>query len=188
MNPIDELKQEHEGIKLSLEILSRIARNMQRNVEPGAVEDMGRLIEFFTVFVDTCHHGKEEELLFPALEDIGVSRQGGPIGVMLSEHETGRSCVRGLRSALSSYKEWTVSAGSEIEKHANVYIRLLQGHIEKENQVLFRTAEEHLPGDVKRSLSEGFERIETDRVGQGRHEEFHRMLEELHKKYSVLTE
>ena len=72
MNPIDELKQEHEGIKLSLEILSRIAQNMQRNVEPGAAEDMGRLIEFFTVFVDTCHHGKEEELLFPALEDIGV--------------------------------------------------------------------------------------------------------------------
>lgn len=188
MNPIDELKQEHEGIKLSLEILSRIAQEMQKNVEPEAGEDMGRLIEFFTVFVDTCHHGKEEELLFPALENIGVSKQGGPIGVMLSEHDTGRGCVRALRSALSSYKEGSPASISEIEKHAQSYIRLLQGHIEKENQVLFRIAEAHLTEEVKRSLAEGFERIERDRVGQGRHEMFHRMLEELHKKYSFLTE
>ncbi len=184
MNPMNELKLEHEGIKLSLEILSRIVPKIHKTEETGAVEDMGRLIEFFTVFVDTCHHGKEEELLFPALEDIGVSKQGGPIGVMLSEHETGRGCVRALRSALSSYKEGNASAISEIEKHSGAYIKLLHGHIEKENQVLFRIAEEHLPRDVKRSLTEGFERIERDRVGQGKHEMFHQMLEELKKKYS----
>ena len=28
------------------------------------------------VGVDQCHHGKEEELLFPALETIGVSYNG----------------------------------------------------------------------------------------------------------------
>jgi hypothetical protein len=30
-----------------------------------------QLLEFFTVFVDKCHHGKEEELLFPAMEQAG---------------------------------------------------------------------------------------------------------------------
>jgi hypothetical protein len=35
----------------------------------------------------------------------------------------------------------------------------------------------------KDNLEEGFERIETDRVGAGKHEMFHRMLEELQDKY-----
>jgi hemerythrin-like domain-containing protein len=35
-------------------------------------------MEFLTVFVDKCHHGKEEEFLFPALEAAGIAREGGP--------------------------------------------------------------------------------------------------------------
>ncbi|MGD0266766.1 MAG: hemerythrin domain-containing protein, partial [Candidatus Methylomirabilota bacterium] len=38
-----------------------------------------------------CHHGKEENLLFKTMVDRGFPRQGGPIAVMLHEHETGRS-------------------------------------------------------------------------------------------------
>jgi hemerythrin-like domain-containing protein len=36
------------------------------------------MLAFFRTFTDTCHHGKEEGYLFPALEAIGVSRKNGP--------------------------------------------------------------------------------------------------------------
>ena len=75
MNPIEELIAEHEGIKVSLEILDRISRRMV-TAEPVELKDAQDLVEFYKVFVDTCHHGKEEELLFPALESVGVSRNG----------------------------------------------------------------------------------------------------------------
>ena len=54
-------------------------------VQTGAPEHLDQLFEFFGVFVDRCHHGKEEALLFPALEAVGIGNNGGPIGVMLRE-------------------------------------------------------------------------------------------------------
>ena len=183
MNPIEELKAEHEGIKASLEILRSISRKMD---EPEGVidwNDLEDLLEFYTVFVDTCHHGKEEELLFPALEALGVSREGGPVGVMLVEHEEGRGHVRELKKALAAHRQQEPAAAEAIRKHSGEYIRLLHRHIEKENQILFRIAEEHLSSEEKDKLEQGFERIERERVGEGRHEAFHRKLEDLQKKY-----
>ena len=40
-------------------------RERSRPAETGPIQD---LLEFFRVFVDRCHHSKEEELLFPELE------------------------------------------------------------------------------------------------------------------------
>lgn len=183
MNPIEELKAEHEGIKASLEILDRIAARLADGAGPEVVEDARDLIEFYKVFVDTCHHGKEEELLFPELERIGVSRQGGPIGVMLAEHDTGRAHVRGMRKALLEHPEANPAAAVEFGRQAEGFIRLLLAHIQKENEVLFRIADQHLPPAKKEEIAEGFERIERERVGAGRHEAFHAKLDELHEKY-----
>ncbi|MEN6483669.1 MAG: hemerythrin domain-containing protein [Syntrophobacteraceae bacterium] len=183
MNPINELRQEHEGIKTSLEILARITQRLDAEEETAAAGDLARLLDFFTVFVDTCHHGKEEELLFPALEASGVPKEGGPIGVMLADHDSGRGHVRALRGKLAEYQAGDRSVVPEIRRHAEAYAGLLRQHIEKENKVLFPIAEDQLSDETKNSLEEGFERIETQRVGAGRHETFHRMLDELQKKY-----
>jgi hemerythrin-like domain-containing protein len=98
---------------------------------------LDQLIEFFIVFVDKCHHGKEEELLFPALEAIGVQRDGGPIGVMLAEHQQGREYVQKMNEAFSQYNEGDRAAATKLAKNARAYIALLRQHIDKENNVLF---------------------------------------------------
>lgn len=183
MNPIEELKAEHEGIKVSLEILGRIVRRINgsaASIDPG---DLENLVEFYRVFVDACHHGKEEELLFPELEALGVSREGGPIGVMLREHDAGRGHVRNIAQALAGDPVHNPVAAEALKKAAEEYIRLLNAHIEKENGVLFRIADQYLPAEKKDELAEGYERIERERVGIGRHEAFHRMLDELKRKY-----
>jgi len=63
--------------------------------------DLEQLMDFFRGFVDRCHHGKEEDVLFPELEKRGVLRDGGPIGVMLSEHAMGRRHIREIAEALA---------------------------------------------------------------------------------------
>jgi hemerythrin-like domain-containing protein len=68
----------------------------------GRLPDKGHgeeILDFLVVFVDKCHHGKEEGLLFPALEAVGVSRNGGPIGVLLEEHRKGRSLTAEMTAA-----------------------------------------------------------------------------------------
>jgi hemerythrin-like domain-containing protein len=135
------------------------------------------------VFVDTCHHGKEEDYLFPALEQLGVSRNGGPIGVMLREHEQGRGEVRAMRSAFEAYRGGDTSAAAEFASHAAVYVGLLRRHIDKENAVLFPIADSRLSTVRRISLEQAFEKLEQERIGAGRHEAFHRMIEDLGERY-----
>jgi len=73
-----------------LKILNRISHEIEKSSKIPNIEHVEQLFEFFSVFVDTCHHGKEEELLFPAMETVGISRESGPIGAMLGEHQQGR--------------------------------------------------------------------------------------------------
>lgn len=183
MDPIAELEAEHRAVLQSLEILE------------GRVQDAGggegfavfipeakRLLEFFEVFVDACHHGKEESYLFPALEAAGVSREGGPIGVMLEEHKEGRRLVASMREALDRTSGGGAEERSRFLAASRQYALLLRRHIEKEENVLFRVATERLDEAVKEQLVHGFERIEAEKVGPGRHEAFHRLLDELSRK------
>jgi hemerythrin-like domain-containing protein len=179
MNPIEELKTEHRAVEESLRILEGICRRIEEKRRIDVPQDIERLLEFFTVFVDTCHHGKEEALLFPALEREGVSRQGGPIGVMLGEHVAGRAHIAGMRRALADTQAESTLATEDFMRHARGYANLLRQHIIKEDSVLFRIADDRLSDQVKTDLQKGFDRIEQEKIGQGRHEAFHRMLDEL---------
>ena len=93
MTPTQALKDEHEGILTMLGVFEKILGIM---ASPASIpaQHLSNILDFFKEFIDTCHHGKEEKFLFPALQKAGIPREGGPIGVMLTEHETGRKYVR----------------------------------------------------------------------------------------------
>ena len=183
MGPIDELKMEHQAVKMTLRVLETLCGKMEQHGEAVDVHHIDQLLEFFSVFVDQCHHGKEEELLFPALEAAGVAREGGPIGVMLEEHERGREYVREMKSMLSEYRAGAASGASGFIGEARGYIYLLNQHIDKEDNVLFPLAERQLSEAKKAELAGGFEKIEVDKIGVGRHEAFHKILDQLERAY-----
>jgi hemerythrin-like domain-containing protein len=183
MNPIEELKNEHRAVEASLRILEGLCRRIETQGSISEPAHIDQLLEFFAAFVDTCHHGKEEALLFPALEVQGVPREGGPVGVMLAEHVSGRGYIQGMRQALAGYKGGRQAAAADFIRHARGYADLLRQHIHKEDNVLFQIADQRLSTETKNKLVEGFERIEQEKVGAGKHEAFHRMLDELGKIY-----
>ncbi len=183
MQPIKDLRMEHDAVRLTLRILDKICQKIEKSEEIIDLQHLDQLLEFFKVFVDKCHHGKEEELLFPALENVGVSREGGPIGVMLNEHQQGREYVRDMNAALAQYTNGDRRTVDAFVKTAREYISLLNQHIDKENHVLFPLAETHLSEQEQSKLWEGFEIIETQKIGVGKHDEFHKMLENLERVY-----
>lgn len=184
MNPIQDLKTEHQAVLATLKVLDTIAGGSERSGTIERPEHVEQLIEFFKVFVDRCHHGKEEELLFPALEQIGVSRDGGPIGVMLREHEEGRRYVAAMNKSLSALKAGRPKEViRDFARQAKGYSALLKAHIDKEDAVLFKIAAERLPAEKLDELGRGFEYIEANRIGAGRHEAFHRMIDDLERTY-----
>jgi hemerythrin-like domain-containing protein len=178
----DELRNEHEGIKLMLRILAAIGARAEQ-AQPVAGEDLDAVAEFLSVFADACHHGKEEAYLFPAMEAAGVPREGGPIGIMLNEHSMGRALIAELKEAMAAHKAGGATAGAHLASLAHRYVELLTRHIEKENTVLFPMAEARLGSAVDDDLVEAFEALERDRIGPGKHEEFHALLKRLEEEY-----
>ncbi len=117
MEPIEELKNEHRGVETMLRIIEAVSKRYADGHEVDN-RDFDAILEFLTVFVDRCHHGKEEDFLFPALEAAGVPRDQGPIGVLLHEHEQGRQLVAQLRDAAETFMSGDKAAGKTIEKTA----------------------------------------------------------------------
>ena len=183
MNAINELLKEHEAVRLTLKILKEMGRQIEKTRKIEKPEDVEQLFEFFSIFVDRCHHGKEEELLFPALEQVGVSREGGPVGVMLKEHQQGRDLVAKMKNELLRYKDGDNDAALNLKKHADDYIALLDFHIEKENNVLFPMATKHLAENKLTEMKKGFDKIESEKIGEGKHEKFHEMLDSFKNIY-----
>jgi hemerythrin-like domain-containing protein len=91
----------------------------------------------------------------------------------------GRNYVKAMSQAHAAYLAEDGSSSKDIARNARSYIALMKDHIEKENGVLFVTADSRLSEKTLNRLFEGFEKIEAERIGVGRHEEFHDLLEKL---------
>ena len=180
MLPTHVLMDEHRAVERVLRVLDQAADRLEAGdaVPPNIFEDS---LDFLSNFADKCHHGKEEELLFPALERAGVPKDRGPIGMMLIEHEEGRQHLRAMAEALDGYRKGNKAARKSLAENAKAYAALLSQHIQKEDHVLFPMAERLLSAEEKEYLVEGFGDIERDRIGPGVHERYHQMIDRLEK-------
>jgi hemerythrin-like domain-containing protein len=172
------LRNEHETILRILDVCEHVAGRL-RNSVPVAPATLNALLEFFQLFADRCHHGKEEDLLFPLLETKGLPKDGGPIGVMLHEHTVGRSLVREMAGASLGYASGREGAGRQWAEAANGYSSLLRAHIQKENNILFVMAERLLSDGEQADLAAAFERNETEKMGPGTMERLRAMTDRL---------
>lgn len=176
-HPTDVLMAEHR-------VIERVLTALERKIEelgdgPFPRQFFEQALDFFANFADRCHHGKEEERLFPLLKQRGIPEHGGPIGVMLDEHQTGRAHLAAIRSNLDAAERGDAAAVAAIRTEASGYIRLLRQHIQKEDNILFAMARQVLtPDDVER-LQREFACVEQHHIGPGVHERYEALAEEL---------
>jgi hemerythrin-like domain-containing protein len=173
--PTDILSDEHRVIERVLDALQRLTLLPVNQ----SLEQWRKALEFFRHFTDQCHHFKEEKVLFPALEKHGISREGGPIGMMLAEHEEGRGHVRLMIAAVENLPKSNGPACATLLDHAQAYIALLQEHIQKEDNILFRMAEQMIPEDDQKRILKDFEQHEAEEMGAGAHEKYLGIAREL---------
>jgi hemerythrin-like domain-containing protein len=173
-----DLRNEHDSILHVLKIMDKVmsANNKEDLVK---LKFGNELVYFLKIFADKCHHGKEENYLFEELVRNGVPKEGGPIEVMLREHNQGREYIASMDKALES-KDWT-----EFKAAAVKYRDLLKSHIEKENNVLFVMADQILDEAKQDELFEKFEQHEESVIGHGVHEELHAMIHRWADEFEV---
>jgi len=89
------------------------------------------------------HFLREEEGLFPVMERR-IGRDGGPIAILLSEHE---EVWRGVAELKEREREWHSEGVDYLKLGADIYratarlARLLHDHIERENTALLPLAQ-----------------------------------------------
>ena len=178
MQATQDLMAEHRGIERMLAVADAAAARLARGdvVSPQTFLDM---VDFLRNFADKCHHGKEEAQLFPAMERAGIPRQGGPIGIMLMEHDQGRAFVRQMAEAVERLANEDESATEPLVQAIGGYTTLLRSHIHKEDNVLFPMADAAIPAAEQPRLARAFEDIEATVMGPGVHERYHAMLDEM---------
>lgn len=183
MQATDVLYEEHRVIMKVLECLQKIVDEAEQNGKLNA-ESAQTALDFFKNFADGCHHSKEEARLFIVMQENGIPRQGGPIGVMLMEHDDGRSFVRGMAREIAKAAAGDATALQSFSQNAGDFIHLLSAHISKEDQVLFPMAGQILNEHAATDLMNDFRQIETDAGGQ-RHNEYVSIAKNLCDRYGV---
>jgi len=182
MKSTEVLRGEHRVIERGLAILESIADKIERGESPPR-DKVVALLDFFSMFADRCHHGKEEGMLFPELEAKGIPKERGPIGVMLFEHEEGRESRRKMAEAVNNLAD--EANRQQFVTEARNYINLLRQHIWKEDNVLFKMAEQVLTEGEDEQLAERFERYEREEIGEGVHERYHDLVGELEAEFGI---
>jgi hemerythrin-like domain-containing protein len=178
MKATDVLEHEHEII---LKVVEAAEKEAGRIRERGELQGdvAAQLVDFFRNFADKCHHAKEERHLFAKMSEKGMSREAGPIAVMLKEHDEGRSLVREIAEALPRAGEGDAESISLISRNLRAYAELLRAHIDKENTVLYPLALKMTSAAEQRELLKAFEKLEEQEMGAGVHEKYHELAHKL---------
>ena len=136
------------------------------------------VIDFSKNFTDVCHHSKEENSLFPALEQAGMPRNMGPIAMMLMDHERSREIGKNMEESASEYLS---SGNSEnLINFMKQYVEHITEHLWKENNRLFMMAEarlQYVSEKVDKELNE-IEQSKLKETGKTR-EHYEKLVENL---------
>jgi len=174
------LEDDHVHILQLIRVMERIIGS-----ENPDITHIESIVDIIRNFADGLHHAKEENQFFPFLANRGFSISQGPVAVMLMEHVRGRDFVKGIAENISLYKGGNLSALGKIYSNMAGYAELLQNHIGKENNILFRMADRALSEEDHQLLLKQFEEAEKTHVSGSSSEEYIKKIQQLASVYGI---
>ena len=179
-NATKNLEDDHVFILKLIDVLE-----IMTDATVPVVSDLEEAVTLIKNFADGLHHAKEEALLFPLMAERGFSTQQGPIAVMLEDHTQGRNYVKGMSENINLLKAGDLSAITAIYHNIQGYSVLLRNHIAKENNVLFRMADNALSVSDQESLFIQFKKVESQNLPNNQKSDFIARIEKLAQVYNL---
>ncbi len=183
LSVIHILKHEHRVIEQVLRALEGICLRLSYQ-EAISTEVLAEIVDFISEFIDGYHHAKEEAHLFPALARQGIIRDGGPLGLIEHEHGVERNLIDELKIAIERVKEENDVSRKVFIETAHRYIKHLINHMQQEDAILFRLAEELLDSPEAESLAEGFRQAEKE-FGEGAVKQYEEVASNLEERWAL---
>jgi hemerythrin-like domain-containing protein len=174
------LETDHIHILRLIDVMEHITK-----LPDPDIKHLEQIVEMIKSYADGFHHAKEENLFFPLLATKGFSPEQGPVAVMLHEHVLGRNFVKGMADKIDLYKNGNKAALKKIYENMNGYIELLRNHIAKENNILFRMADNVLTEQDHKNLLKQFEKVENSQLCGGVLKDCIEQIEKLAASYNI---
>jgi len=174
------LENDHVHILKLIDVMGQIT--LRENPDTNHLE---KIVDLIRNFADGMHHAKEENIFFPLLAERGFSSEQGPVAVMLHEHDLGRNFVKGMAESIALYKKGNKDALDEIFRNMNGYSSLLRNHISKENNILFRMADNALSESDNNNLLNRFAEAEKNHLHSADSGIYTEQIKELASFYNV---
>lgn len=151
MSSTESLRNDHYLIERMVRALNTTADLLRagRSVPAPLLE---QAMDFTKNFTNVCHHGKEEDILFPTLERGGMPREGGPIARMLLEHEMTRQLAAKMDDSVKAYIQ--TGDSTKLVDDIRAYTDHVSSHLTKENFRLFAMADMMLQGKAAQVTAE----------------------------------
>ncbi|MCX7921358.1 MAG: hemerythrin domain-containing protein [Clostridia bacterium] len=169
MNCIELMVEEHKNIKRMLAVIRKYCYKILKG-EKVQYEDFFKIIDFVRNYADKHHHGKEETMLFNRMmEELGSTAEKLVRFGMNVEHDLGRLHIQELDAAVKRVLDGDDEARLDVIANAVSYTHLLHRHIGKEDEVVFKYAQNNLSKETLDRLDqecEGFERNAEDEAVQ----------------------
>lgn len=177
MKPIGPLMTEHRLIERMIRLLGKEFRNMKNlsNVKTNVIS-IG--VDFFRIYADRTHHGKEEYILFKELSTKRLSTtENKMMERLIQEHIWARQAVTKLFAANSRYIHGDMTAMEEMIYELEKLVKFYPLHIEKEDKHFFVPVMAYFSETEQRAMLEKFWEFDRKII----HEKYKNVVEEIEK-------
>ena len=156
MMPIGPLMIEHRLIERMVRVLREEMHTIEKQDEVN-LDFIDGAVDFFRTYTDRCHHGKEEDILFRALAEKGLSPEHKKImDELIREHVFGRQTVGKLVSARERYAQGDKSAQNEIIGFLKELVEFYPTHIDKEDNHFFMPSMQYFNREERDAMLQEF--------------------------------
>ena len=176
MKPIGPLMREHRLIERMVALLNKELQLILEKHSPD-IDFIFQAVDFFRTYADRTHHGKEETILFKALDNKPLSPEHRRImNELIEEHVWGRQKVKQLAQAGEDYNNGRTETlfykiTSCLEELASFY----PAHILKEDEHFFYPCLEYLSKKEQDDMLQEFWEFDRTLI----HEKYQQMVEKL---------
>lgn len=177
MNPVEVLMEEHRLIERVVALLGRISKQ-SNDLSESETGFLTAVIDFFRMYADHTHHGKEEGILFRELDKKQLSAAHAEVmKSLISEHVYAREVTQRLSEAQFKFSGGNSDSVPEIRQCIKDLVTLYPFHIEKEETRFFHVSFEYLSLQEQQAMLEEFKEFDQSLV----HEKYQRIVETLEK-------
>lgn len=175
MRPSGTLMIEHRLIEKIIPIINnRIGGvNGGNPVDPIFIDSV---VDFFRTYADRTHHGKEEDILFKAIErkklpdDLMKAMQE-----LINDHIYARKVVGAVVEANNRYRAGNKDSLAEIIKDLKILVGFYPGHIEREDRVFFPEVMKHFDKQELDDMLKEFWEFDRKMI----HEKYQKVIDSL---------